>query len=468
MVEMPGKPKVSVIITAHNYEQYLEQCLESVLNQTFKDYEIIVVDDGSTDNTAEILDKYKDRVKIINLPGLGLPAACNYGINASSGEYIIRLDADDFFDPNILLIEATFLDTHPKIGLVFPDYYAVKENGEIVEHVRLLKVGEELRLLHRDPLAAGAMFRKRCFDELGGYDEKLRPREDYDFWLRFISKFKVHNINLPLMYYRQHGLSMCKVHYVDRMNAKRRVKEEFAKKHLQSKLQKLKIVAIIPARAESRINGGKLALRPLNGKPLIAYTIEEALKSKALDRVIVSTEDEEIAEVARSYGAEVPIMRSKELVVEGVPVEYVVLHVLDHLKEKEGYQADVVAVLHVISPLKRECHITEAINTLLIFDVDSVISVTESKKFHWKPGMYGLSPLFEKRLLKSEREILYEENGAIYVGKRELLEKTKTIIGKSVAYVEMLEEESIHIDSEYDFWLAEQILKKRSGETRAN
>lgn len=459
---MAGRPKVSVIITTHNYGQYLRQCLESVLNQTYKDHEIIVVNDGSTDNTAEILEEYKDQVKILNLPGVGLPAACNYGIKASSGEYIIRLDADDFFDTNILLIEATFLDTHPEIGLVFPDYYTVKENGEIIEHMRLLKVGEEMRLLHRDPLAAGAMFRRKCFDELGGYNEKLKPREDYDFWIRFISKFKVHNINLPLMYYRRHGLSMCKVHYVDRMKAKRSVKEEFVKKHLQPMLQKLKIVAIIPARAESRINGGKLALRSLNGKPLIAYTIEEALKSKLLGRVIVSTEDEEIAEVARRYGAEVPVMRPKELTVGGVPVEYVVLHVLDYLKEKEDYRADIVAVLHVISPLKKECHIREAVNTLLIFDVDSVISVTESKKFYWRPDMYGLSPLFEKRLLKSEREILYEENGAIYVAKRELLEKTKNIIGKSVAYVEMLEEESIHIDSEYDFWLAEQILKKKS------
>lgn len=216
---MTENPKVSVVITAHNYGRYLKQCIESVLNQIYKNYEIIVVNDGSTDNTAEILEKYKDRVKVIDLPGLGLASSLNRGIKASSGEYVIRLDADDFFDENILLTEATYLDTHPEVDLVFPDYYRVKENGEIIEHVRLLKVEEELRLLHRSPLGAGAMFRKRCFDELGGYDEKLRRQEDYDFWIRFISKFKVRNISLPLMYYRQHKLSMSQ-DYPGRLKAK--------------------------------------------------------------------------------------------------------------------------------------------------------------------------------------------------------------------------------------------------------
>jgi len=456
---MKKKPKISVIITAHNYGKYLKQCIESALNQTFKDYEIIVVNDGSTDNTAEILEEFKNRVKIINLPGIGLAGACNRGVKASRGEYIIRLDADDYFDENILLIESTYLDKHPEVGLVYPDYYLVDESGRVIEHVRMLKVGEELRLLYRNPLAAGAMFRRKCFDEIGGYTEKPGYTEDYDFWIKFISKFKVKNINLPLMYYRRHRGSMSS----DRKwktGAIRHVKREFVKTNLQSKIRNMKIIGIIPARAESRINGGKLALRKLAGKPLIAYTIEEARKTKLLQRVIVSTEDKEIAEVAKKYGAEVPFLRPKEMAKEGVPVEYVILQVLDYLKEKENYRPNIVVLLHVVSPLKKECHITEAINTLLMFNVDTVISITPDNSFHWRPGEYGIAPLFEKRLLKHERETLFRENGAIYAVKTDVLEKTKNVIGKSVAHIEMLPIESIHIDSEYDFWLAEQIIKK--------
>ncbi|HID60619.1 MAG TPA: glycosyltransferase [Hadesarchaea archaeon] len=452
-------PKVSVVITAHNYGKYLKQCLESTLNQNYDDYEVIVVNDGSTDNTTEVLQEYENRVKIINLPGLGLAAACNRGIAATSGEYIIRLDADDFFDENILLIEADYLDDHQNVDLVYPDYYLVNEKGEIIEHVKQMKVGEELKLLYRNPLAAGAMFRKKKFKELGGYIEKPGYTEDYDFWIRFATKYKVANINLPLMYYRKHGKSMSSDHRW-KTGAIRHVKEEFVKTKLSDMLKKIKILAIIPARAESRIDGGKLALRSLNGKPLIAYTIEEALKCRLLNRVVVSTEDEEIAEVAKGYGAEVPFFRPKELSAEGVSVELVALHILDRFKEKEKYVPDIIAILHVVSPLKKEYHITEAINTMLIFNVDTVISATNNNSFHWRPGPHGLSPLFEKRLLKHEREILYEENGAIYVVKREVLEKTMNVIGKSVAHIEMLPSESIHVDSEFDFWMAEQILKR--------
>lgn len=454
-------PKVSVVITAHNYGKYLKQCLDSALNQNYDDYEVIVVNDGSTDNTAEILREYENRVKTINLLGLGLAAACNRGVEAASGGYIIRLDADDFFDENILLIEADYLDDHPEVDLVFPDYYLVNENGEIIEHVRQLKVGDELKLLYRNPLAAGAMLRKKRFEELGGYTEKPGYTEDYDFWIRFATKYKVANINLPLMYYRKHEGSMSSDRHW-KTGAIRHVKEEFVKTKLQDALKKTRILGIIPARAESRIDGEKLAIRNLNGKPLIAYTIEEALKCKLLDRVIVSTEDEEIAEVARRYGAEVPFLRPKELSTEGVSVELVALHALNFLRE-EKYVPDIVTILHVVSPLKKEYHITEAINTMLIFNVDTVVSVTSDKSFHWRPGAHGLSPLFEKRLLKHEREILYEENGAIYVAKREVLEKTMNVIGKSVAHIEMLPRESIHVDSEFDFWVAEQLLKQGTG-----
>jgi hypothetical protein len=137
-----------------------------------------------------------------------------------------------------------------------------------MEHVRLMKVSDEVKLLDRGPLAAGAMYRRKCYEEIGGYNEKLKYQEDYDFWIKFVNKFKVHNINLPLLYYRQHDLSMSR-NLLGRLEARRWLKNEFVKKHLQHAVGELKIVAIIPARAESRFGQGKLALKHLNGKPLI-------------------------------------------------------------------------------------------------------------------------------------------------------------------------------------------------------
>jgi len=206
---MRDKVKVSIIITAHNYGKYLCQAIDSVLAQCYKNFEIVVVDDGSTDNTPVILENYKkkhgDIIKVVTLTGLGLAKACNVGIKVSEGEYVVRLDADDYFDENLLLIESNILDNDPEIHMVYPDYYRITKQGEIIDHCRLLKANVEVKLLDRSPLAAGAMYRRYCYDAIGGYNEGLRYQEDYDFWIKFIDKFNVYNVNLPLIYYRQHG-----------------------------------------------------------------------------------------------------------------------------------------------------------------------------------------------------------------------------------------------------------------------
>jgi len=222
-----NSPKVSVIVTAHNYAEFLEECLDSVLRQTYDDFELVVVDDGSTDETPELLRdysyEYPEIIKVVTLSGEGLPSACNRGIEAADGEYIIRLDADDYFDKNILTVEASYLDANPEIDLVYPDYYTIDKGGEIKNHVRLPKVGEEVKLLDRSPLAAGAMYRRSAWEQIGGYNESLNYQEDYDFWIKFITEYDVHNVNLPLMYYRQHGSSMS-TNFTARMNARRDVK----------------------------------------------------------------------------------------------------------------------------------------------------------------------------------------------------------------------------------------------------
>jgi Glycosyltransferases involved in cell wall biogenesis len=142
--------RISIIVTAHNYAEYLPRCLDSALDQTYPadNYEIVVVDDGSSDETPDLLSDYRfehpEMIRTIRLEGEGLPSACNAGIKAAEGEYIVRLDADDYFDENILTVEAKYLDENPDISLVYPDYYTVDNNREILDHVRNPRVEEEI------------------------------------------------------------------------------------------------------------------------------------------------------------------------------------------------------------------------------------------------------------------------------------------------------------------------------------
>ncbi|MFC1590155.1 glycosyltransferase [Candidatus Omnitrophota bacterium] len=452
--------KISIIITAHNYGKYIAQCIDSALKQNYPEFEVIVVNDGSTDNTAEILASYRDTIQVITLAGVGLAGACNAGIRSSSGEYIIRLDADDYFDENILMVEANILKGNPGVHMVYPDYYRINQHGEIVEHVRLPKVNDEVKLLDRSPLAAGALFRRRCYDEIGGYNEELRYQEDYDFWIRFIDKFSVYNVNLPLMYYRRHDVNMSG-NFEERMKARQYVKKKFVdqKGYREGK----RTLAFIPAMGLFR-NEEKLALKKLSGKPLIAYTIEEALACDLVDRVIVSTEDEEIADCAVSCGAEVPFLRPRELSRTSVSVEDVLRYTTERLKETGGVPFDFVAVLYYHVPFKKERHITEAIDTILLYDTDSVISVVTDITFHWKPGEYGLKPVgYQKRLLREDKETIYKEASALYVVKSANL-ASGGFLGNTIGHIEMSQNTAWRIEDNFSFWVAEKMLQDRGVE----
>ena len=458
---MSKLPKVSVIITAHNYGKYLPKCVGSVISQRYTDWELIIVNDGSGDNTVEILknyqERYEDKIKVIHLKGVGLAKACNIGIASSNGEYIIRLDADDYFDENILFLESNILDNDPHIHMVYPDHYRINKYGEIVDSCRLQRVNDEVKLLDRSPLAAGAMFRRECYDDIGGYNEELRYQEDYDFWIRFVEKYNVYNVNLPLMYYRKHDTSMSN-NFDARIKARQYVKKKFveAKGYHKDK----NILAVIPAMGLFR-NREKLAIKTLSNKPLISYTIDEALKTNLINRVIVSTEDQEVAEVAIQYGAEVPFLRPIELSRTNVSFEKVLQHMLRTFRERGDEDLDFIVVLPYITPFREEKHITEAIDTVLLYSADSVIGVTTDLTFHWKPGEYGLTPVgYQKRLVKEDKETVYKENGSIYVVNAKNLQEGG-YLGKRIGHIEMSIISSWKVETDFDLWIAERMLKDK-------
>jgi len=450
--------KVSVIITTHNYAKFLPQAVGSVLNQTSEDYEIIIVNDGSNDHTNEVLDRYKDveKITIINLEGVGLAKAANTGIKASTGEYVIRLDADDYFDENILLILSNILDRSPDYGMVYPDYYRVDKHGDIIDQVRQPKVNDEVKLLDRSALAAGAMYRRRCYDAIEGYNEELSYQEDYDFWIRFIEKFHVYNVQLPLMYYRKHSSSMS-TNATERMKARRYVKQRFVEKARDE--QAKEILCVLPMVAENRYRF-KLPLAELNGRHLFTYILDEAKKVRNLGRIIIDTEDEEIADQVLKHGGDAPFLRPKHLAKLDVrPVE-VLKYLIKRLHREERYLPDVILMAYYNNPFIKAELMEEALNTLMIYNCDSVISVKEDLRFHWQRGIDGLAPVVHQRkLITDEKTITYEERGGVYALGVDNL-KTDSFLGGSISYVEVDELGSLRIDSDFNFWVAERLVNQ--------
>ena len=131
-------PLVTVYIPSYNYGRFLSEAVESVLRQTFDSWELLLIDEGSTDNSAEIMSLYKNNSKIHlhNTNNIGLPEVANFAISKAEGKYIIRLDADDVFDENILLVLSNYLERNPKVALIFPDYFLMDEQGFVYAQER--------------------------------------------------------------------------------------------------------------------------------------------------------------------------------------------------------------------------------------------------------------------------------------------------------------------------------------------
>ena len=188
---------VSIIITAYNYGRYIERALRSCLDQSIPkiQYEIIIVNDCSTDNTVAILDNYQNDARIYHLEkNVGLSAARNFGVRKAKGQYVVFLDADDYLHRETIQVQKLFLEENHTLNAVAIDYFLV---DDLENHRERIKAEEK-------PIACGIMFRKDLLIEIGLYDEKFKAREEEDLRIRFLERFNIYNIPLPLYRYRRH------------------------------------------------------------------------------------------------------------------------------------------------------------------------------------------------------------------------------------------------------------------------
>ncbi len=194
---------VSIIITAYNYDRYIERAIRSCLDQSIpkSQYEVIVINDCSTDNTRKIIDNYKNETRIFNLEkNCGLSAARNFGVKKALGQFVVFLDADDYIQRDLLLIQKTFLTENNSLDAISVDYYLVDERGNHLEHVNA----------ETKPIACGIMFRKDLLIDIGLYDESFHAREEEDLRIRFMKKHSIYNVILPLYRYRMHDNNLTK------------------------------------------------------------------------------------------------------------------------------------------------------------------------------------------------------------------------------------------------------------------
>ena len=201
--------QISVIIPTYNYAKYLPRAIDSVLAQTYKDFEIIVVDDGSTDHTKEVLMPYVDKIRYIYQPNQGISAARNRGLKESQGRWIAFLDADDSWIPEKLALQIDIPAKDPLVKLIYGKVILFREDGTVVENYptrdpgrNAQELAERLGYLPTSTIMAS----KDIIMKVGSFDEDLPTSEDVDLWVRIARVAKIYEVNEPILaYHYNHG-----------------------------------------------------------------------------------------------------------------------------------------------------------------------------------------------------------------------------------------------------------------------
>ena len=229
-----------------------------------------------------------------------------------------------------------------------------------------------------------------------------------------------------------------------------------------------KVLAIIPARGGSKGLPGK-NIKELCGKPLIAWSIEQAKPCSDIDKTVVSTDDEGIAEVAKQYGAEVPFIRPAELANDTSPTIDVISHAINWLKEHEDYQPEYILLLQPTSPLRAREDIDGVMQMLKDKNARAVVSVCKTDHHPWwsntLPENGNMKDFLRPAILNKRRQdlpVFYKLNGAIYLAETDYFHEQYSFFGPDTFAFKMPKERSIDIDSDIDFKIAGLLLQEKT------
>lgn len=248
MTSHPHTLRGSVVMAAYNAELHLSEAIESVLAQTFSDFEFIIVNDGSVDGTLDILNRFAaqdSRIRLISRPNRGLPQSLNEAVKASSGEYILRMDADDKCLSDRFETQIQFMDEHPELAASGSDWYIIDQLGYRMGRYGFSTSHEELDALLLSGVTPimhpSAVMRRECLLSIGGYDERFRYSQDFDLWLRAAERYRLGNINRPLIEYRIHPSAVSSARSVEQLRyAQQAVNEAYARRNLSAPPPQLK------------------------------------------------------------------------------------------------------------------------------------------------------------------------------------------------------------------------------------
>jgi glycosyltransferase involved in cell wall biosynthesis len=462
-----SEPLVSIIIRTKNEEKWISRCLSAVFKQKYKNFEVVVVDNESNDRTLEIVRGFPCKIVMIKeyLPGRAL----NIGIRDSNGEYLACLSGHCVPVDELWLTNLLKAFSNPSIGGVYGRQEPLIDSDAFDKRDLLITFGLDKKIQEKDSFFhnANSMIKRKFWEEIP-FNEEVTNIEDR-IWAKEVLKrgYKVvYEPEASVFHYHgiHHGrdLNRCEstVKIIEKIEGmtKERWDEWLVNK------EEFNIVAIIPLRREREKGAGDFFINEY----LIKKTIEDALKSKLIHKVIVSSSDNELISIAKKYGAEVPFVRPEELSQPSISLDRVLKHAVEWLEQNENYKADIVVLLEINHPFRSFNLIDEVINRLIIERMDSVFAGKKEFKSCWKLVNGSFDRIDDGFMPKEVKRPIYIGLTGLACATMAKFIKQGRRLGNKIGILDVEDPYAlIDISNCMDAALAKQIIEKW-GEMKAN
>ncbi len=456
---------VTIYITNYNYEKYIDRAINSCINQTYKNIEIIIYDDGSKDNSKKIISKYSSHPKITSIyqKTIGLVKTCNKALYSCKGEFIVRLDADDWFDENAISIMVEKLKKNPDSNFIFPDYYEVDQHGLIS---KLIRRHDFKNVSLKDQFAHGActLFRVSSLKKVGGYDETFTCQDGVNIWLKFLKKNNPLNINLPLFFYRKHSSSLT-TNYEKIAENRNKILKANTKKN------KKNVVGIVFIRGK-KFDKYTNNFEKIGKKNLIELTLLRLERVKKISKVILCSPDLSSKNIIKKNNLKKTIFieRDANLANSNVSIYDSIKLCINKYENKFKKKIDNLIISKVVTPFLDHMHLENAMNTCEIFNLDAVIGIRPRDEVLFRHNGKTLSPLryndsiYDKDTnvkILIEAQQIYSEAGNFLVIKKNKIKEIDNLKKLRIGHEILSEISSFEIKNDFDLKLAKLISKNK-------
>ncbi len=443
------KPLVTVYIVNFNYARYLKKSIDSVLAQTFKNIQILIIDDGSTDDSHRILDYYENvyGIEVVRNTNKGLTASNNSALRLAKGKYITRLDADDFFHEDAIRQLTRPMEENNSLVAIFPDYAVIDADENVLHYESRNNFKRDVDLFDSPAHGACTLIRLEILKKAGGYNEAYLCQDGWDAWLKLIKFGSVQNISLPLFYYRQHGENLTR----DKRRLYRTRSIILADHNRQISKSQLSCVAIIPVRDSS---SKPFCLKNFRKTNLLSIAIDQAKKSERVKVVVVSSDNSVVIDALPEFNLDIVIHdRRKSDVPLDKDIDSVVASVLNH-ETIVDLNIDCVSIVNYEYPFRDRYVIDQSVDILQAFNADSSMTVTRLNHNLYQNSGKGLKPDSKNTNLRHERESRFAETGGVHTVMISSFNDNKRIHQDRVATIEIDEQSSFKVEGEFLFSLA--------------